>query len=964
MLLFPAGQPWTAAPGPSGARSLWALLALLLCALGAPAQAQVQTPRAQPDTLRATPPGRQVAPRPGDQEATDADGVPPEVAEELARRGLTVEQAVQQAESLGIDLSDPEQAAARARALGVPEWQVKQYLQLSRSAREPQPRQAAFETSVIEGDTVLVPREPTPGEPLGAALDTTRAFGLQPDSAALPYFGYATFQSGAAVELPSIGALDEAYVVGPGDELRLTLTGDAEFQVDLTVDTEGRIFVPSVGQYTAAGQRLGELRERVRRFLSRSYSGLYGSPPSTFLDLTLTRLRPVQVFVTGAVERPGAYTVPSGTSVFNVLYVVGGVTTDGTLRRIRVVRAGEDVAALDAYDYLLDGRTPSPIRLQQGDRLFVPPRGKTAAIRGAVRREAFYELLPGEGLAELIAFASGLEPEAYAERFQVERIVPFTERRDPSVARQVLDLPLTPVLRGTADLALEDGDRVRILSILEEGTPGVEQTLAVAEIVGAVYQPGRFEIGADVRTLRDLIAAADGLLPGAFGGRAALTRLQADGTRSFLPVPLPDVLDDVPQANVVLRPGDRLEVFAARDLEGSYTYEVAGQVLRPGERPFLEGITLYDALFDAGGLQDPEFRRTVLAERADLFRLTPTGEDRRIVRFDLAEVLAGSEAGAMPLRPGDIVRVYARRVEDPVEEELVTISGAVKDAGTFPLQANTTVEDLILQAGGFAEGAFVQAVEVTRMAASTGAGRAETLNVPVRPGSSVGPLPGSPASTAADGFRLRHGDRVYVRFDPAYRPQETVLVVGEVVFPGQYTLLRDNESLASLVERAGGLTDRAYVGGGRLLRDGRRLIVDMEDAVEGRRRADVVLQAGDEVVIPSRPNTVAVEGNVANAGLIKYVEGKRVSYYLDRAGGAGDDTESVLLTQASGATFKLRGGLFPENPVVDDGATVNVVPEPEPEGEGVDTAQVVRDTLTILTGAVTVLVPLILALTR
>ena len=937
-----------------------AVLLALLFAL-APLSTQAQSTEAAPPGQPLSSPGVRVTGSVGGN-SVNGNEVPVELQEELARRGLTVEDAIQQAEALGIDLSDPEQAAARARALGVPEWQVAQYIQLSGGART-LPAPAAFEAGVIQADTLLV-RPPPPGPPLPSAPVLEDSASAATGSGDLPFFGYDTFRSGAAVELASIGAIDEAYVVGPGDELRLTITGAAEFQVELTVDTEGRIFVPSVGQYTAGGQRLGELRDRMRRFLARSYAGLYGNPPSTFMDLTLTRLRPVQVFVTGAVGRPGAYTVPSGTSVFNVLYVVGGVTTDGTLRRIRVVRAGQDVAALDAYDYLLDGRTPSPIRLQQGDRLFVAPRGKTVAVRGAVRREAQYELAPGEGLAELLAFAGGLEAEAYAERFQVERIVPFSERVDPSVARRVLDLPLTPVLLGQGDLALEDGDRVRILSILGEGTPGVEQALAVAEVTGAVYQPGRFEVGARVRTLRDLIAAADGLLPGAFGGRAALTRLQPDGTRLFLPVALPDVLDDVPQANLVLRPGDRLEVFAARDLEGTYTYAIAGQVLRPGERPFLDGLSLYDALFDAGGLQDPEFLRTVLAERADLFRLTPGGEDRRIVRFDLAEVLAGRGLSAMPLLPGDVIQVYAKRVEEQVEEKLVTISGAVKDAGTYPLQDNTTVEDLILQAGGFGEGAFVQAVEVTRMSGSTGAGRAETLNVPVRPAASGAELPGNAAGVQASGFRLRHGDRVYVRFDPAYQPQETVLVVGEVVFPGQYTLLRDNETLASLVERAGGLSDRAYVGGGRLLRGGRRVVVDMDDAVRGRRGAGVVLRAGDEVVIPSRPNTVAVEGGVANPGLLKFVEGKRVSYYLNRAGDAGDEMEDVLLTQASGATYTLRQGLFPENPVVEDGATINVVLKPEPEGEGVNAAQVVRDTLTILTGAVTVLVPLIITLTR
>ena len=939
--IFSARSPRTAPTDRSALRAACRLSLLLVLCMG---WGRAPSAQVQPSPLP-----RPVAP------SADSLQVAADIEAELERRGLTIEEVRQQAQTLGIDLSDPEQAAARARELGVPEWQVEQFLRAGQAP--PAPVRPPLASGVIEPDTVLI-RAPLPDALAPALADSTA------EPAVLPYFGYDTFRSGAAVELPSIGSIDEAYVVGPGDELRLTLTGAAEFQVDLTVDTEGRVFVPSVGQYTAGGQRLGALRERLRRYLSRSYAGLFGDPPSTFMDLTLTRLRPVQVFVTGAVERPGAYTVPSGTSVFNVLYVVGGVTTDGTLRRIRVVRAGQDAAALDAYDYLIDGRTPSPVRLQQGDRLFVPPRGKTVAIRGAVRREARYELLPGEGLAELIGFASGLEAEAYAERFQVERIVPFVERRDPSVARQVLDLPLTPVLRGEGDLALEDGDRVRILSILEEGTPGVEQALAVAEVEGAVYQPGRFEIGARVRTLRDLIAAADGLLPGAFGGRAALTRLQADGTRLFLPVALPDVLDDVPQANLVLRPGDRLEVFATRDLEGAYTYEVAGQVLRPGERPFLDGLSLYDALFEAGGLQDPEFLRTVLSERADLLRLTPDGEQRRILRFDLGRVLAGEGLATTPLRPGDVIRVYPRRVEDLVEEEVVTISGAVKEPDTYALQSNTTVEDLILQAGGFAEGAFVQAVEVTRMADATGGERARTINVPVRPGISAESSVGGFVTDASAGFQLRHADRVYVRYDPAYQPQETVLVVGEVVFPGEYTLLQDNETLASLIQRAGGLSERAYAGGGRLLRGGRRLVVDMDDAVRGRRGASVVLQAGDQIVIPSQPNTVAIEGGVANPGLIKYIPGKRVSYYLDRAGGTGEDEEAVLITQASGATFKLRQGLFPDDPVVEDGAIIRVLTKEDDEKDRVDAAQVVRDTLTILTGAVTVLVPLIITLTR
>jgi hypothetical protein len=251
--------------------------------------------------------------------AADSQQVAADIEAELERRGLTMEEVRRQAETLGLDLNDPQQAAVRARELGVPEWQIEQFLRASQ-ARASAPVRQPFVPTVLEPDTVLVRPGASPrADRLAPRADTVLQRDTTTVPTTLPFFGYDTFQSGAAVELPAIGSIDEAYVVGPGDELRLTLTGAAEFQVDLTVDAEGRIFVPSVGQYTAGGQRLGELRERVRRFLSRSYAGLFGDPPSTFMDLTLTRLRPVQVFVTGAVERPGAYTVPSGTSVFNVL---------------------------------------------------------------------------------------------------------------------------------------------------------------------------------------------------------------------------------------------------------------------------------------------------------------------------------------------------------------------------------------------------------------------------------------------------------------------------------------------------------------------------------------------------------------------------------------------------------------------------------------------------------------------
>ncbi|MEO0856269.1 MAG: SLBB domain-containing protein [Bacteroidota bacterium] len=908
---------------------------LALCAavavLWVPATVSAQTP-ALPDTL-------------------ETGDLPDSVQDELDRRGLTLDQALRNAESLGIDLSDPDTAARQARALGLPEEDIEDLLRLIALAQA----RDAGQTGVVGAD----------GEPIVLQPDTL-VVAVTMDEApvdlddALPYFGYDTFRLGDSTAQPlvTIPVADDGYVVGPGDELRLTVAGDAEFQLDLTVDPEGRVFIPTVGQYTAAGQPIGQLRERLRRVLGRSYAGLLTNPPSTFMDLTLRRLQAVQVFVTGAVTRPGGYTVPSGTSVFNALYLVGGPTLDGSLRRIRVVRNGQTVATVDAYDYLLEGRDAQPVRLQNGDRVFVPPRGTTVAIEGAVRRPAFYEMRDAEENVErLLGFAGGLEADAYAARFQIDRIVPFTERIDPSIARTVRDLSLADVLRGSLDVALADGDRVRIFTILEAETLSSRASVSAATVEGAVFQPGRYELGQTVRTVRDLVLEADGVRGDAYLARAELVRFRDDLDRQLLRLDLASALADDPQHNLVLRPGDVLRVYARTDLQDERTVSIVGRVREPGTYPLFEGMALYDLLFQGGGLTDDEFLETVLLERADLYRPTEDRIRERIVRFDLAETLRGEGLADLVLEPGDEVRIYEREVEEQVEDPFVLVSGAVASPGRYRLRENMTVEDAILQAGGYAEGALEGRVEVTRMTERATGLRAETSEVAVQSSALFGD------DEVNAGHRLEHRDRVYVRLDPDFQIQQSVVLSGEVLYPGQYTLQRDNETLSEVIARAGGLTEAAYAEGGRLVRNQRQVIVEFERALRGDRRADVVLQNNDRILIPVQPNTVTVQGNVANEGLIKFVEGRRVSYYLERAGGTRDQTLDIFLTQASGATFKLRRGLFPEDPVVDDGATILVEREPEDE-EPADVGEIIRDALTILSGTATVLVPLIIALQR
>jgi len=794
----------------------------------------------------------------------------------------------------------------------------------------------------------------------------------------LEYFGYDTFKTIPEAFTPQpTGPADGSYVVGPKDELRLTVWGGAEFTYELPVDQGGRVTVPNVGQFTVSGKTLDELRTEMKQWLSRSYSGLTSDPPTVFMDLTVTRVRPTQVFVLGEVAQPGGYVISSYSTVFNALYSVGGPLRRGSLRNIKVIRDGEVVETVDLYDYLLQGYSPDPVQLQSNDYIFVPPRGETVAITGPVKRPAYYEMKKNETVGDLIDFAGGLEPKAYTKRLHVERIVPPGERKDPSVAREVQDVSLQAARSDTAQVPLADGDHVKILTITKAKNPAVQARINAAKITGAVFQPGQFEIGDDVRTVKDLIEAADGLTGDAYRKQADLVRIDDTLSETSRSLNLNAVMEDQPQSNVVLQPGDSLHVASIQKMRAKRTVQITGQVRDPGQYRFREGMTIQNLLLKGGGLTDDQYRKDVFLGRADLFRVSKDGDEERVIPFHLGEALAGNGMADRTLRPGDEIRIYPATVKR-VKNRFVHVSGAVQDTGRYAYRDNMTLKDAILQANGFTEAASLKKVTVTRMVERPGQNglRAKPLTVPlmdraVDPKSvSFSVRDTARALEAAADFELQHRDRVFVRQDPSFQPQRTVTLRGEVEYPGEYTLLRDNERLSSVIQRAGGVLPTGYLKGGRLLRKRERagkgfptetptkqVILEMQQAVQGDPEEDVILQPGDEIVIPSQPNTVAVRGNVANEGLIKHEPGRRVDYYLNRAGETRDSTRAIYLTQASGATFRVETGWFRRTPKVDDGAIIRVArKESAPQRERTDIAQIVTEVTGILSSALTVVV--------
>ena len=308
----------------------------------------------------------------------------------------------------------------------------------------------------------------------------------------LPRFG-AALATGATkgFAIPPTTTVPPDYILNPGDELVIGVSGSVEAELRLVIDREGRIFVPKVGSINVAGVRYGDLAEALARRFSEQYK-------RARLSVSIGHLHGLTVYVTGYAVSPGAYTVSSLSTMVDAVLAAGGPAGGGSFRRIELRRGGQLVTTLDLYDLLLRGDKTHDAVLQNDDVLNIAPVGPELAVTGSVNAEAIYEAKPGETLADIIAFAGGLNSLADDTRLIVARLG---------------DLDLTGSRKLTFAQArgfpAERGDIVEILSLGNIARPQERQAI-LATIEGEVDRPGRYYLTPG-STMADLLGRAGGL---------------------------------------------------------------------------------------------------------------------------------------------------------------------------------------------------------------------------------------------------------------------------------------------------------------------------------------------------------------------------------------------------------------------------------------------------------------------
>lgn len=607
-------------------------------------------------------------------------------------------------------------------------------------------------------------------------------------------YGHNIFKNKNLTFSPSLNiSTPTNYKLGPGDEVIIDIWGASQMTVQQTISPDGNIVVENLGPIYLNGLTVEEANGQIKRQFSQIYAGLSDENATSHINLSLGQVRSIQVNVMGEVENPGTYTLSAFATVFNALYMAGGVSDIGSMRDVKLYRNSVEIASVDIYEYMQSGVIKDDIRLTDNDVIIVPPYRSMVSIDGRIRRPMLYEMRPTESLQQLIDYAGGLLSDAFKRDLRIIRMGEF-QREIYTVRSEEFN-----------SFLLADGDSVYVDSILTTFDNMVEAR-------GSFFRPGEFQLNEYTNSVGKLVEIAGGLKEEAFLTRAILSRTNSDKTLSNLAVDIDGIVKgDV--ADIELKRGDLLFVPSIFDIKEEPTLQIYGEVMFPGRYKYADNMQIEDLIILAGGM-----KMAASISKIDVIRKT-------------------------------------------LDNKSLIANDTLSTTYTFSVNEDLAIQD--------------------------------------------------------NSFLLMPYDEVYIRRSPGIVDVKKVMLDGEVLFPGYYSLTTNSERISDVISRAGMFTSEAYPLGARLerimtdeerlrMKDLTKIIaandsaalasldmtttfyvgIDLEAAINNPGGdEDIFLRDGDRIIVPAFTNTVKMNGEVMYSNTITYSEGKRLNYYVDKAGG-------------------------------------------------------------------------------
>lgn len=720
-----------------------------------------------------------------------------EIARELAAKGLTSEQ-----------------------------FKVLKAQYESGAIKTPASRPASSTDRTREMDLRLLELE------FNAAVDSLEVL----DKEKYKVFGQSIFANKNLTFAPNLNVPTPAgYKLGPGDEVIIDIWGSNEATIRQVISPDGFISIPNVGLVSLNGMTVKEADSYLRKKMGRSYP-VDGEAADSDIKLTLGNIRTIHVNVVGEVANPGTYFVSSLSSVYNALYLAGGVSEVGSLREITLVRNNKKIAVVDLYDFIINGKTADDVMLKDGDVITVPAYRNIVDVAGKVKRPMRFEMKDGENVKNALDYAGGFTGDAYKSNIRLIR-------------RNGVEYQLYTVDADEfADFQVMDGDSLTIGTMVDRYENKVE-------IQGAVYHPGAYQLGGDITTVAQLVRKAEGLKGDAFTNRALLYREREDLTREVISIDLKSVIDGSSE-EIMLQKNDSLHVSSIHDIMDIGTIRIDGEVNLPGTYPFVENMTIEEAILQAGGL----------LESASTVKIDVNRRVKNQTSHEEPESIG--ETFTLTFKDGYIVEkekdfilqsydhILVRRSPGYFEQMPVTIMGEVVFPGSYALtHKNERVSDLVKKAGGVSSWAYVKGARLQRQMNEDEKRRVESAldfldsakdSIDINMinaansyyvGIDLAKALANPGSDAD--LVLREGDHLMV---PEYL--NTVKISGNVMYPNTVTY-DPNFLVKDYVEMAGGY--------GYHSKKSKAYIIYMNGTVKrARKLSRNVIEPGCEIVIPQK----------------------------------------------------------------------------------------------------------------
>jgi len=466
------------------------------------------------------------------------------------------------------------------------------------------------------------------------------------------------------------------YVLGPGDELQISVYGIQEFSDAVPVTVEGKVNIQYVGQIAVSGMTIEAATVKIKNAIARVYSTVRSGQSQ--VGVSLSRIRTIKVTLIGS-KQPGNYSVSSLATVYNALFLGGGPAKNGSYRNIELIRNNKVYRTIDLYRFLVNGNQSDNIGLKDNDVIRIPAYSQRVTVEGEVKRPGIFEMKSGENFQDLLTFASGFNEFAFTASVNVlQKTDKEFKVKDVKATEYKLYKP-------------RSGDVFTVTKILNRFENRIK-------IEGAVFRPNTYSFFEGMR-IADLIAKADGLKEDAYTARATIVRVKDDLTKEAVAVNLDKALAGDAQANILLKKEDIVTVFSILDFKEEYKVTIDGEIKKPGEYDYNPALTLNDLLVQAGGLIGSASKRVEVARMIQSEDIDNTNSARAELFNIEISPNNNEQAENFILAPYDVVNI--RRMAVYEKPEMVTISGAVHYPGKYVLaDKKEKLYSLIQRSGG------------------------------------------------------------------------------------------------------------------------------------------------------------------------------------------------------------------------------------------------------------------------